>query len=512
MSQMNIGGVQPQQVNQASAPQAQGVEQKHDVPQELQNARVSTSLFAKIGHAIASLAHGISEAATYIASGIAAGLKSICSHFSVSDKAPEPRLQEAEIDPAFNRDLRSGVYQMRLEYIPAEYVEAGNAACEEVTGQFPGVNIRSMEQLFDGRNKPVRMELSETLNARGDKKITPGQFASDIKFVLLRQAKKLMLGEKISEFLQGRTNTSGKDSKEIASIVYNRLKNENSPLLAEFENAKTPGDIDAFFDKAGKVVEETLSLLDKLPGAFNAAKREATEKLAKLTGIPADKVIGASKKLEKFFNKLDIFSSNVLHGSEHVQSDKVNEAFSKKIDKFIGGIAGMLEEIDSISVSDELKANWKENVLGAGQVFPKEMRVVAKFSGASAKADVSALVNAINDGKTPEEIFTVANDVGSKALEQVFKENPEFREKWMSFSTKVDKFGADEQEELLMYMWSTIFDANPALREAFAKRPGLGEQVANRTMSLSIANPGGEPFNLLVMSSLTAYLNNQQGR
>ena len=127
MSQVNGGGRQPQvnipnadpaftqhltQILGNAANRVNNARPGNHVPQELQNARVSTSLFARIGHSIASFFATVGE-----------GICALGARIFLSSETPKPRVNPGDkdalpfarpADMAANEALADGIYDMNL--------------------------------------------------------------------------------------------------------------------------------------------------------------------------------------------------------------------------------------------------------------------------------------------------------------------------------------------------------------------------------------------------------------
>lgn len=151
--QVNLGGQQPQVNLNANMPQAQGAEPRAGLPQELQNARPSTSVWAKIGRVASYIARGIFAVGTLgISEAAIWGVKKLYNYCHASPEPPQPRVARQEVplpnaEPQAdidNRAIYNGIVRFRL---PQAYKDAISDLLQELSGSFGNLVPKNLDEL-----------------------------------------------------------------------------------------------------------------------------------------------------------------------------------------------------------------------------------------------------------------------------------------------------------------------------------------------------------------------------
>lgn len=153
MSQVNLNN--EQQVNfNAGAQQPQGIRQHADLPPELQNARPSTSVWAKIGRVAEYVARALIAIPTLGLSELAIrGIRKLCTKAHASDIPPQPRvrgnrpamlpLAEPRAD-ADNTALKDGMLKLNL---PQRHLDSLRVLLDDMALRYGGIAPRNLDEL-----------------------------------------------------------------------------------------------------------------------------------------------------------------------------------------------------------------------------------------------------------------------------------------------------------------------------------------------------------------------------
>ena len=283
MSQIDINTRQQVNLN-ANGPQAQGTGPRADLPQELQNARPSTSVWAKIGRVASYIARGIFAVGTLGLSEAAIwGVKKLYNYCHASPQPPQPRMlsqQDISLLPnaapradVNNRTLYNGMVRLDL---PQEYKDALGELLQELSGSFGKLVPKNLEELRTlfiangrGGNDAFVAKLRRKVESSTEA-VTPGRLKEMARQVLLPDLTSKSIADALKTVAADLGMTASKEALHMAAC---EMFDKTGGVL--FQNqAQATAFVAAHRDIAAPTLKKTALLdgLDKkqLPPAYKA--------------------------------------------------------------------------------------------------------------------------------------------------------------------------------------------------------------------------------------------------
>ncbi len=455
-----------------NAAHAQRTQLDSNIPQELQNARPSTTRHFSFLRSMANFF-------AFLGNAIYAGIRSLGQVFTPSPTPPRPRLTLETVstdttrDKDFNYTLQRAVFDMDPSAIPADYLEYADNICAEISKEFSGFTINTVEKLC--KEKKLRTKL-ENFIAEADGRVGKERFGDFVRECINYGTRFHALKEKIRQITSDRNDLPKDYHDSITFCLLGRLQNAYPELDAQIKNAKNENELTSLFNKQttvnnktvtlNDVINETITLYEEADKAPEVAKKELVGKLAtffKISDSETEKK--AEIFLKKAMRKMSFLWPEIIQGIVQFPTNGILGKMREITNKIYDDITNTFSDIEKTNVSQQLKEKWKNMFLKTGKAYPKEIQLYTEFSRAAKKIDLSELIDSIRNNEPIEKIYNLINKAGHKTIENMRKENEIFASNYEKIT-----YGVDDGLRFLKDLWDSILDEQPELNAIFLEK------------------------------------------